>query len=175
MELSRVVGVVGELSRAYNYEVELPSEFVTSVTDLERIRILCYEVSLPPLINIEAERDFPVAPGYYLPRPTGIQVGEVVLRFWETEDKVVLRYFKNWRNKMIVLDSGRSNFAEFKLPKMYLRDVRVWVVDGQQRRRWGWRFVRSFPTRVDELRLSYTVSEVISVGVTLVCEYIEEL
>ncbi|MEM0333725.1 MAG: hypothetical protein QXX30_04695, partial [Candidatus Aenigmatarchaeota archaeon] len=101
-DIQTVVKSVKEPLRAYNFLVDLPSEF----GDANRLKYHVLSVELPSFVGFDVE-EMMYAPGFNVPFPAKFRREDVVkVTFWEDEELSVWSYFREWRNRIIDMNEG---------------------------------------------------------------------
>lgn len=172
VSLSTVIGLVREPLRSYNFEVVLPVEF----GDSQRLKYLVKSVSCPAVVNLTVKRDLPYSLVYKGNVVSGVDFDELTIKFMETEDRAVLRYFESWRKRIVISEEvGSAYFYNFRLPREYKRSIEVWWLGVDGERKFGFRFEDSFPVSVSVLEGRYDGNEVIEIEVKFAYNFIKIL
>ena len=168
-ENARNVGKIGNFSDANRYEIELglPSGLLGNV-DLKNLGstlIRCESVSFPGR-NLRTQGDF----NHYGPPLEivhGLTFGEVALSFYANQDLDERVLFEEWQKLTYNTETYDIGYYQD-----YIGTISVFVLDRQDKRRYGVRLEEAYPKSIDPLPLSYSSGSTINrVGVSIQYRY----
>lgn len=168
-DIQTVVRSVKEPLRAYNFLVELPSEFGNS----DKLKYQVLSVSLPSFIGFDVE-EMMYAPQFFVPFPVKFERGdELEISFWEDEELSVWKYFSNWRDKVVNMNEDDVYWMNYALRREYVRDVYIRILNVKGEAVRSVALIEAYPVKVSSFRFGYSENEVVSVDVSFVYKKIE--